>query len=134
MKNLNTLVTTTFLNKEYWMKALKKHDHIEYSVIENTAGKLFEQFDETKRKKDDDTLVLSFAGRYSGQKNWPLAIDITEKMYNILGKKLKVIMAVGCLDNSSLKKTETMFEKLDSKMGNNFNGFINIDIEKMDEI
>lgn len=134
MTELDVLITTTQLNLNYWKKALNSnaYESLNYRVIRNTAGKIFEEFDLNKRKKRDK-IVVSFAGRLSEQKNWPLAVTIVEKLYKELGDNLEVLMAVGCLDEKSRIKTKDMFKKLNSKLGNNFKGMVNLNLEQMDE-
>lgn len=132
MKELNTLVTTTEFNMKYWENALEKKKYqLNYKVIENTAGKLFEIYDKTLERSKDDKLVLGFAGRYADWKNWPLAEEISKKIHNNIGDKLVVKMAVGCLDKQSEIKTIKMFNRMNNLLGNKFEGRMNIGIEEM---
>lgn len=134
MKELNTLVTTTEFNMEHWKQALKGKGYPKnFTIIENTAGELFETYDSSRKKKDDDKFVLGFAGRYSKQKNWPLAVEISEKLKEEIGDNLVVKMAVGCLDDLSLKATKEMFNYMSNLLGENFEGQINISLEEMDQ-
>lgn len=135
MKDLNILVTTTEFNMEFWKNAIEtKGIQLEYKVIENTAGELFEQYDESIKKSDDKILTIGFAGRYTEWKNWPLAIEISEKLNFIVGNKLKVNMAIGCLDKNALEKTKKMFYRMENTFGNRFDGKINLSIDEMDKI
>src|SRR5699024_2539115 len=106
---------------------------IEYKVIENTAGDIFETYDQTQ-EGNENKLVISFAGRYSEQKNWPLAVEISEMLNEVLGDDLKVIMVVGCLDEKSEIKANKMLSKLTEKLGSKLHSQININIEEMDKI
>lgn len=134
MKELNTLVTTTEFNMNYWMEALfEKGISVHYKVIENTAGQLFETYEEDLEKDKSDVLTIGFAGRYTNWKNWPLAVDISKKLNAQLGSKLHVEMAVGCLDKKSEKDTEGMFNELHRALGRRFNGQINISLEEMNQ-
>lgn len=135
MKELDTLVTTTEFNMRYWEEALKeKKLSLKYRVIENTAGELFESFDETKRQSNKgEGIVVGFAGRYVNWKNWPLAIEISKELNDIIGKKVFVKMAVGCLDKKAFEKTKLMYEDLDKVFGKRFDGKINISLEEMDK-
>lgn len=133
IKELNTLVTTTEFNMKYWKEALeKKSYYLDYRIIENTAGRLFETYDESLNMKDEEKLTIGFAGRYCDWKNWPLAVDICKKLHEILSDKLYVKMAVGCLDERARQDTEKMFQELDGLIGSRFDGVINIDINAMD--
>lgn len=135
MTELDTLITTTQFNMNHWKKALNtnKYNQINFKIIENTAGEMFEEYDPNKEKKHDK-FVVSFAGRYSEQKNWPLAVDIAENLYEQIGDNLKIIMAVGCLDKKSEIETKEMFKNLKDKLGDSFKGSININLEQMNEL
>lgn len=134
MKELDVLVTTTEFNMKYWQEALQNRNFkMDFKVIENTAGELFETYDDTKENKDDSKLIIGFAGRYAEWKNWPLAVEISEKLNDILGENLEVRMAVGCLDKDSEKETQKMFKQLKNMLGNRFKGNINIDLKAMDK-
>lgn len=134
MKELNTLVTTTEFNMKYWREALEeKGFSLDYKIIENTAGDLFEAYDEEVGKVDDGILTLGFAGRYTAWKNWPLAVEIAEKLNKILGDSLHVKMAIGCLDEKALEETKAMYNKLEQTFGSRFDGKINITLEEMDK-
>jgi len=136
MKELDTLVTTTNYNMKHWKKALESKGYdLNYKVIENTAGNLFEKNYTVKDdlKKDESNLVIGFAGRYSEQKNWPLAVEIVKKLNKELGEKIHVKMAVGCLDDKSEVATNQMFKKLSDLLGTRFDGKINVSLEMMDK-
>lgn len=134
MTELDVLVTTTKFNMEYWKRAvLNKEISMDFKIIENTAGALFEVYDSKYEKNSTNQLVLGFAGRYADWKNWPLAVEITKKLNQRLGDKLIVNMAVGCLDDESEKKTKEIFESLSDLLGGRFSGKINIDIKEMDQ-
>lgn len=134
MKDLNMLITTTRFNMKYWREAIEnKNFSLEYRVIENTAGELFETYNESLKKCDEGKLVVGFAGRYTAWKNWPLSVEISEKLNKIIGDKLYIKMAVGCLDEKSLQDTKLMFEQLHKTFGNRFDGKINITIEEMNK-
>lgn len=135
MKELDTLVTTTEFNMKYWKSAIqKKKLPMDYKVIENTAGELFESYDRTREKRDENKLVVGFAGRYADWKNWPLAVEISKKLNETLGSNLYVNMAVGCLDENAKTKTEKLFNDLSKTLGSRFNGRINISLEEMDKL
>src|SRR5699024_8606110 len=113
MKQLDVLVTTTEFNMNLWKTILlKKGYKMEYEIIENTAGELFEVYDSEKESKDDQSLVVGFAGRNASWKNWPLATKISKQLNEVIGKELKVKMAVGCLDKKSEIETKKMFDDM----------------------
>lgn len=133
MRELNVLVTTTEFNMKYWKQAIQKANiHVDFKIIENTAGELFETYDSAKEREEDGKLVLGFAGRYADWKNWPLAVEISEKLNEVIGEKLIVHMAVGCLDDKAEKETHEMFERLSALLGDRFEGKINISLKEMD--
>jgi nucleoside-diphosphate-sugar epimerase/glycosyltransferase involved in cell wall biosynthesis len=134
IKELNAFVTTTEFNMKYWRSAIQgKGLNLEYNIIENTAGKLFEAYDNVFEKADSDQIVIGFAGRYCDWKNWPLAVEISKKLNDSLGEKLFVKMAVGCLDEKAERDARDMFNELNKLLGSRFNGVINIDINAMDK-
>lgn len=134
MKELDLLVTTTHFNMKHWKQALKKKRiKLKYRVIENTAGELFETYDPRMERKEDGKLVVGFAGRYTDWKNWPLAVEICEKLNEKLGSILEVRMAVGCLDKDAKNDTHKMFTYLSEILEERFIGYININLEKMDK-
>ncbi|MCM2604247.1 glycosyltransferase family 4 protein [Rossellomorea marisflavi] len=130
---LDVLVTTTEFNMKYWIKATSKQGKAPaYKIIENTAGELFESYNNALEKPISSKIVVGFAGRYCDWKNWPLALEISRKLNEMLGENLEVEMAVGCLDEKSEVETRNMFNELKGFLGDRFNGQINIDIEAMD--
>lgn len=134
MKELNTLVATTEFNMKYWKEALERRGFsLDYRIIENTAGELFETFDETLNNKDDEKITIGFAGRYTDWKNWPLAVEISEKLNTIIGERLQVKMAIGCLDEKAFEDTKLMYEQLNKTFGNRFDGKINLTLKEMDK-
>ncbi|MGM0843663.1 MAG: NAD-dependent epimerase/dehydratase family protein [Bacillota bacterium] len=134
IKELDVLVTTTEFNLKYWKAAVdNRRGLLDFRVIENTAGELFETYDNDISKRNEESLVIGFAGRYCDWKNWPLAVEISKKLNEILGEKLNVKMAVGCLDAKAELETKRMFEELYNLLGNRFKGEINIDIKSMEK-
>lgn len=134
MKELDILVTTTEFNMKYWKRAIEKWNlSMDFQIIENTAGELFEIYDPKHERDADNMLVIGFAGRYATWKNWPLAIEISKKLNDKIGKKLKIYMAVGCLDDKSNRETQEMFNNLSNLLGDRFIGLKNIDLQKMDQ-
>ncbi|MGI6537808.1 MAG: glycosyltransferase family 4 protein [Caldicoprobacterales bacterium] len=134
MKELNLLVTTTEFNMKHWKKALdKKGITLDYRLIENTAGELFETLDESLISSNEERIIVGFAGRYTEWKNWPLAVEISKKLNEIIGDGLEIKMAIGCLDKKSLKHTKNMYAELSEVLGDRFDGKINITLEEMDK-
>lgn len=133
MKELDVLITTTEYNMNYWKKALRNRKRqLLYRVIENTAGDIFETYDKTQ-EKNEDNLVIGFAGRYSKQKNWAMAVEICEGLNKNFDNNIKIIMAVGCLDTKSKLLTQKMFRRLEDCLGRKFVGKININMKEMNE-
>lgn len=134
MKELDTLVTTTKINLEHWENALKKRNLVlTYKIIENTAGELFETYDNSLENSEQKKFTIGFAGRYTDWKNWPLAVDIAKKLNKMTEGNIEVKMSIGCLDDESLKDTELMYKKLHTLLGDRFQGEINITLEEMNE-
>ncbi|MDI3236267.1 glycosyltransferase family 4 protein [Exiguobacterium antarcticum] len=132
-KNLDLLVTTTEFNMAYWRRFTG--DKLGYEIIENTAGPLFENYEQQlENNKNNEKIVLGFAGRYCEWKNWPLAIEIINVLRTKTNKKLEIIMAVGCLDDKSYKDTLIMFDKVRKIPNVKFDGKININLEEMNKL
>lgn len=133
-KALNILVTTTHFNMSSWKQAVEnKNIILQYKIIENTAGKLFELYDDNEDKYKNKNFTIGFSGRYTEWKNWPLAISIIKNLEMKTNCAINVKMAVGCLDEKSLKETTKMFELLSAKLGNRFEGRININMDQMEK-
>jgi glycosyltransferase involved in cell wall biosynthesis len=133
MSELDVLVATTEFNLKHWKQDISiNYPNIEFKIIENTAGQLFEVFDEKLIGNEEGQIILGFAGRYCDWKNWPLAIEISNKLNEILGDRLRIKMALGCLDEKALEETKSMYNKLEQTFGSRFDGKINITLEEMD--
>src|SRR5690606_23136646 len=100
---------------------------LDIAVIQNTAGGNFGLVDD--RSKGEGVRV-GFAGRFCDWKNWPLAESIIEGLEAEVSD-LKVRMAVGCLDDVSMKYTESMFCRVKNLIGERFRGDINIPASDM---
>src|SRR5699024_4901611 len=135
MKELNTLVTTTQFNMEYWQAALDKWNISleDYKIIENTAGEHFENYDENYVSPYRNKLVLGFVGRWNYVKNWPLAKEIALTTNEKLGDNLIVKMAISCDDEEAEKEAKHLFSQLEEQMGGRFQGAINTTFNKMDQ-
>jgi len=134
MRELDVLVTTTNFNKQYWKESIRKKKlPIKLKIIENTAGELFESYNHRYEKNNNNQLVLGFAGRYADWKNWPLAVELSQRLNEELGENLSVNMAVGCLDYNAEEQTKKMFKELTRLMENRFKGKINISLVEMEQ-
>src|SRR5699024_342024 len=113
MKELNTLVTTTQFNMEYWQAALDKWNISleDYKIIENTAGQHFESYDENYVSPYKDKLVLGFVGRWNYVKNWPLAKEISLIANDRLGLNLSVRVAISRDDTEAEKEANQLFKE-----------------------
>ena len=131
-KYLDILVTTTKFNKEEWKKANKKRNiSMEYKVIGNTAGAIYENIDETKLASNR-YLTIGFAGRMCNWKDWPLAEEICAETYKVVSN-ICIKMFVSCLDENAEKMTERMFERMKRLYGDNFEGRINVPFVEMEQ-
>jgi len=135
MNELNTLVTTTQFNMEYWQAALENWNISldDYKIIENTAGEHFESYNEDYDSPYKDKLVLGFVGRWNYVKNWPLAKEIALITNEKLGENLMVKMAISCDDKEAEKEAKQYFKQLEDQMGNRFQGAINTTFDRMDQ-
>src|SRR5699024_1895677 len=72
-------------------------------------------------------------GRWNYIKNWPLAEEIALAANEKLGENLVVKMAISCDDEQAEKEARQLFKRLEEKMGERFQGAINISFDKMDQ-
>ena len=62
MKELNILVTTTNFNIKYWKEALEANNlSLNYKVIENTPGEIFEVFDPNLVVSNKNVYTVGFS-------------------------------------------------------------------------
>jgi glycosyltransferase involved in cell wall biosynthesis len=123
---LDVLVLTTNLNYVLWAAiAKKRNSNLSLKIIENTAGPLFELQKTNFLKNIGQNFTIGFAGRQCDWKDWPLCIEIIEKIIRTTDGTLHVKMAVGCLDLKAINDTEKMFRHLSSILGDKFEGEIN---------
>src|SRR5699024_3784630 len=117
MNELNTLVTTTQFNMEYWQAALENWNISldDYKINENTAGEHFESYVEDYDSPYKDKLVLGFVGRWNYVKNWPLAKEIALITNEKLGENLMVKMALSCDDKEAEKEAKQYFKQLEDQ-------------------
>lgn len=131
-KYLDTLVTTTQFNRDCWKRAnANKNIHLNYKVVSNTAGKIYETLDE-RRLVHNVFLTVGFAGRMCNWKGWPLAVKICEEVNKIL-PDMHFKMYVSCFNKSDENKTNKMFSYMESLCGNRFEGRINVPFDEMEQ-
>ena len=129
----NYVITTTNYNRDLWISAVKnkfgKYDD-KYMVIENTAGKKFEIYDENESGRKVDELKLGFAGRYCSWKGWELVENIC---YCLKDDDIFVEIVMGCDNQKEVNSTNAMFARIYEKLGKRFSGHINYNINEMNE-
>lgn len=131
-KYLDVLITTTQFNANSWKEANeKKNIHLNYTVIENTAGEIYETLDET-RVAENDYLTVGFAGRMCDWKGWPLAEKICTETAR-LAPDTHYKMCVSCFDDTAKKEAEDMFGRMSALHGDKFEGKINVPFPEMEQ-
>ncbi|MBR0227035.1 MAG: glycosyltransferase family 4 protein [Clostridia bacterium] len=131
-KYLDVLVTTTEFNRRRWEEAnRKKGIRLQYKVIGNTAGEIYETIDEA-RLPNNDYLTIGFAGRMCDWKDWPLAERICEET-DRNDPTAHYVMYVVCIDPADEAETKAMFERMASKYGDRFRGRINVPFKEMED-
>lgn len=131
-KYLNILVTTTEFNHKSWEEANKKKGiDLQYRVISNTAGRIYETIDLTKLEAHKEIRV-GFAGRYCDWKGWPLAEEICLKV-NEATKDSIFYMYVSCFDEWAEIETKKMFDRMSNILGERFIGKINVPFVDMEQ-
>ena len=131
-KFTDILITTTNFNKISWKNANeKKGIKLDYNVIGNTAGEIYETIDE-KKIKNNPYITIGFAGRMCDWKDWPLAEKICEEVYkNIPEAHYK--MYVSCFDEKAKAETNDLFKRMHNKFGKKFQGRINVPFIEMEK-
>ena len=99
INRLDKIITTTEYNRELYLKNFKINNS-KVDVISNTAGHIYEIYDIELKKKlrkrhniADNEMVLGFYGRVFKDKNWPLSIEVIEKLRKLY--KFKVVLVLG---------------------------------------
>lgn len=125
LKNLgdvsDNIICTTEANKKMWDKILK--DNKKTVVIGNTVEKSFKDYDDRKRTEirkqnniSKEDIVIGFAGRITRVKNWPLAIEICEKI-----KKeelnIKIALALTAYSNDEKRQLDEMVARIKTIIG-----------------
>lgn len=130
----NNIITTTNYNKALWTAAVKKklgkYDD-RFMVIENTAGKKFESYDERKCKRSKDKLKIGFAGRYCSWKGWKLVESICYCF--LYDEDISVEIVMGCDNKEELDNALEMYTRITDKLGERFSGYVNYNLNEMDE-
>jgi len=131
-KFLDTLITTTTFNALSWENANeKKKIYIKYTVIENTAGPIYESIDE-KKKANKPYITVGFAGRMCDWKGWPLAEAICAETSQI-SPEIHYKMYVSCFDKAAENETQNMFNRLARLYGDRFEGRINVPFVEIEQ-
>ena len=136
--HLEYIITTTHYNKTLYLQDLSIKTKVE--VIPNTAGSEFEEYDSSLRSYfrekyniKETNLVISFCGRVSEDKNWPLAIQLIKELHLIKKYEIKVALCLAT-DNSSENKNEAIkiINEFEETLGdNNVIHFIDMDFKEM---
>lgn len=129
-REIDKFITTTNLNYEDWKKYFLKNQSDKMSVIYNTAKIEYEKnnvdnikFDSKKIKK------IGFCARFIEDKDWDLAVKITEEVLKKNG--IKVVMVMGCFSEKEKKDWLKLKEYLYSKYGNKVELFCNLNTEEL---
>lgn len=144
IKKSRKVVTTTNVNMLNYKNFYNNFSDYEekFEVIFNTAGKKFDNYDIDKREKvretlgiNNNSLVLGFCGRYSEQKNWPLAkeiIKLCDENINLLN--FVVILGTDGSDIENKEATKYLQELISEVGKNKLKGFINLNNDDVAEM
>lgn len=131
-KYLDILVTTTQFNLNSWKEANEqKGISLDYRVISNTAGHIYETIDEN-RLDGHKEMRVGFTGRMCDWKGWPLAEDICKEV-NKVSRDTKFYMNVSCFDELAEVETKQMFKRMENLLGDRFIGKINVPFADMEQ-
>lgn len=137
------IITTTEANRQNYHNHFKDYDRYKekFLIINNTAGEQFDMYDELKSEKvrenikvRDDDLVIGFCGRFSEQKNWPLAKEIIKKLYNRI-KNIKFVLILGTDGSDATdQRIKQFITEIDQFAGSNVQVFINLSNQEVSEL
>ncbi|MDG0060842.1 MULTISPECIES: glycosyltransferase family 4 protein [Priestia] len=137
-KNFDKVITTTNINKTLYINNyLAKQDKV--TVIPNTAGPLFDYYDEsfkeTVRKQYGLTKkVVMLNGRYAHDKNWELA----KKIISFISKEYdyQFIVVIGSDKTEGvIKECKALISEIEEIAGvDNVKGFIDLSLEDLSRL
>ena len=132
------IVLTTNSNKKLYQDMLNINKN-KLDVIYNTAGEIFEKYEDEKRIVNREKLkfsvkdkVVMFAGRFSKEKNWTLALDIVKELPN----DAKVIIALGSNKTpDNILRCKEFIETLEYYVGKeNIRSYIDISLNEINNL
>lgn len=132
------IILTTNANKKLYEDILNINKN-KLDVIYNTAGEIFEEYDDKKRIANREKLkfsvndkVVMFAGRFSKDKNWTLALDIVKE----LPSNTKVIIALGSNKTpDNILRCKEFIETLEDYAGKeNIRSYIDISLTEINNL
>jgi len=101
VKEATKVITTTQHNQGNYARLFRRYDAYKdkFQVIHNTAGTKYTVYEDKQREKvraglgfEENTFVVGFCGRYSEQKDWPLAKRIIERCDKLNDRAFLVIL------------------------------------------
>ncbi|KGX89983.1 hypothetical protein N781_08755 [Pontibacillus halophilus JSM 076056 = DSM 19796] len=135
-KEFNVIVCTTNVNANDWKEFVENENVV---IIPNTTGYLYKNYDteqEVSVKKqyniNINDMVIGFVGRMNEVKNWPLAVEISQKY--LQRKNRKVIFVIGANSEGEFEKANEITSSLKEEFGDKFVFFINKNQEEMSKI
>lgn len=138
------IITTTNVNLKNYKKNYSKFNNFrhKFEVIYNTAGFKFDSYcneakEEIRKELEisKNSKVIGFCGRYSIQKNWPLAKEIIEK----IREKYENIIFILILGTDGSEKENTQafnfISEIKNIVGNDkLRAYMNLENEKVSEV
>jgi len=144
IKKADKVITTTNVNKRNYGEYYNNYSFYKdkFEVIYNTAGEKFDTYDEGLKEKirmklsiKEETLVVGFCGRFSEQKNWPMAKRIIELSYE-KSRLITYVIILGT-DGSEIENTKALdyLQELKNLIGEeNIRGYINVNNDEVSEL
>lgn len=132
LKYTDVLITTTEYNRRAWQEVIDRKccGSVSCVLIENTAGALFDAFEQEKHKSSK-MLRVGFAGRYCGWKGWDLAEEICTLAAE--NPHIEIHMVLGCADQKEEEKAAELFDRMKALYRSRFMGDINRTIAGMND-
>ncbi|MBO4902171.1 MAG: glycosyltransferase family 4 protein [Lachnospiraceae bacterium] len=120
LKHAGRLITTTHFNERLW---LDSHVQTKITVIPNTIGNVFANYDPTMREKQrkkygfsDRDLVIGFAGRISEEKDWDFVPVLTGEL-SAAGVPFRVALVISVYEEQDAQIVKDIRGRIASQIG-----------------
>ncbi|MCP3029529.1 glycosyltransferase family 4 protein [Halobacillus sp. A5] len=143
IKKSDKVITTTVVNQKNYAEKYPYYKEYKdkFTVIHNTAGEKYGYYDRDMQglirkinNIDQNKFVIGLCGRFSKQKNWPLAYEIIKYCKKMENVSFVIILGTD-KTNDSHKRAKQYIEEVKQLVGEkNLKAFINLNNEEVDKL